>query len=460
MRHILIMVWNGLYISNLDRTGFIIKFVTPFLLSTIIAFAFSGLGSSLPVIEAFPVALVNLDEGADSGGGPVNLGDTFVQVLLPAADAGPAAAPVCPAADAGAGSAPPVAITDLLTTTRLNDAEEARAGVRSGLYQAAIIIPPDFSRRLSPQVSATGATLAGTEIEIYASGASPLQGSIVRSLVQAISQQLVTGNVTIAATLQTLIDRAGSDPAFGLAFAAAGASGTFQPDFACAFVPALNTVTVAREPLDAVQQRSVFVQILTLFGAAQAAFFALFTAQFALLSLYDERKQGTLQRLLVVPMPAWYIVAAKLLTAFVNVVVQLTVLLLALTLVASLREGQVMFIWGDAPLLVLLTIMALALSVCGISALLVGLARTPEQARLFGSLINVGLGALGGSFGFVLPAAIAGVSPIYWGSEAFRQLAGGNTDIGLNLLVLLLQGGIMFVIGSWFFVRRSGIKGA
>ncbi len=73
---------------------------------------------------------------------------------------------------------------------------------------------------------------------------------------------------------------------------------------------------------------------------------------------------------------------------------------------------------------------------------------------LYGSKM---LGMLGGSFGFSLPQPLPNLSLIYWGTAAFEKLAGGQSDIGVNLLVLAAQGLIFFVVGAWFFRRRLNL---
>ena len=67
------------------------------------------------------------------------------------------------------------------------------------------------------------------------------------------------------------------------------------------------------------------------------------------------------------------------------------------------------------------------------------------------------LAALGGAFGFALPVAVAQLSLITWGVDAFSSLAAGDTDIWLNLAVLFGQGILFFGIGVWLFRRRMSL---
>jgi hypothetical protein len=64
---------------------------------------------------------------------------------------------------------------------------------------------------------------------------------------------------------------------------------------------------------------------------------------------------------------------------------------------------------------------------------------------------------LGGAFGFTLPRSVAMFSIVYWGREAFERLAAGQGDITLHVLVLLIQGAVMYAIGVWLFNRRMTV---
>lgn len=455
MNRIWTIAWKEIFLTYSDRS-FLLILVTPLILSTIIGFAFGGISGSTLNIEAIDVAIVNLDEGTTANNQTFNYGDLFTAIFIPSETA---------AADANQcvidGAVQPTEeqpLSEIIRAVALSSPDAARTGVDDGTYQVAVIIPPDFSQNLAPLVGANvdDTPRPKTTLEIYASSGDALSGNIVRGIVTGISQQFVTGNVAVAATLNTLIAESQVRPGFAVRFLAAQATGTFQPDFSCAFSNALNTVTIQNQPLTAIQKQSNFVQILVQIGSAQALFFALFTSLFGLLSVYDERKNGTLQRMIVAPMPSSYILIGKILGNYLNVLLQVVLLMLGLTLIASFVEGKLLFIWGDIAWVSVLVVV-ISLSVSGVGSIIVGVARTPQQAQVVGPLINSGFAILGGAFGFTLPAIVGQFSPIYWGSQAFLSLANGNTDIGLNLLLLLAQGGVMFIVGSWLFNKRSGI---
>jgi ABC-2 type transport system permease protein len=221
----------------------------------------------------------------------------------------------------------------------------------------------------------------------------------------------------------------------------------------CAFAPGNDLVRLVDQPVQA-SPTSVAGALLVTFGSAQAVFFALFTGQFGILSMYDERKNGTLQRMLVSPTPRWAILGGKSVGVLASVLFQLLALVLALTVVGSLIEGHLTFIWGTDLLRLGLVLLAVAVAVTGLGMLLAGVLKGIEQANVVGPVLNIGLGVLGGAFGFQLPRSVAQLSLIYWARDALDILAAGRGDISLNILVLFLEGVLMFAIGLVLFNRR------
>ncbi len=316
-----------------------------------------------------------------------------------------------------------------------------------------IIIPADFSAKLT--YSQTHA-IEPVSVEVYASPASAISANVVSSIAESIANQIATGNITVEATIEALIARAQSDPAFGLRFAAASASGSFQPDFAPAFTPGENPISIEQQTVTG--QAATF-NPLVLFGSAQAVFFMLFTAMGGANSLLEERRDGTLQRLIASPTPRMVILLGKLLGTFVTCVVQVTILVIALTLVGSLLAGEFQFIWGNNIGALALVIIAVSLAAAGLATVVAALVRTPEQGNVIGSVISMAQAIFGGAFfgTTALPAVmkpLTSLTIIWWGTDAFSKLAQNQIDIGQNLLVLALMGVVLFAAGLMIFSRR------
>ncbi|MFN8494298.1 MAG: ABC transporter permease [Caldilineaceae bacterium] len=357
-------------------------------------------------------------------------------------------------------------LSDLFKAQAVTDPNVARAGVQRGDYAAAVIIGPGFSNQLAPHfgLSTTNTMTTSGAVEVFANQGTPISASIVRAVVEGVVGQFERMNVALSALLGATIDTVARPGRPVLDLSALNANvitqtlqtinaSTFAP-VACLLTPGAGNVQLKQQPLDVVQTRSAFGVLMVVLGGAQAVFFALFTGVFGINSIYEDRRQGTLQRVIVSPTPRSAILAGRLLGNLIVVMTQLLILLLALTAITSVVERQLTFIWGTNVLALLLVVFGLSLFTSGLGVLVVGLARTPDQVRLIGPLITTIFGALGGSFAFFLPRGVAQLSPIWWGTEALRKLAAGEFDIGLHVAVLLGVGLLFAIVGTFFFRRR------
>ncbi len=453
MMPMLTIAWKNIYVVFRDRNLLLIMIVTPLTLATIIGLAFGGIGGGGAVasFSDIPVVLVNLDAGVEQNRQRFSYGDILNDLLLPADPNAPqdaeTAASACPSANGTNRDA--TALNELLNVTAMDDPAAARAAVDNGQYTAAVIIPSDYSQRL---VSST--PNQQPLIEVYGSAGRPISAGIVNSIVQSIAYQTIKGVAAVQATIGQLVDEAQSNAAFGLYFATLTGLGGWEPDFACAFSGTLDPLTVEREALTLTQTRTPFIQILVTIGTAQAMFFALFTAQGTFGNIFDEKKLGTLPRLFAAPIRRRTVLTGYMVSAFAIVLIQLALLIVALTLVGSAIEGTPQFIWGTSPLL-LVMMGAITVSVCGVSLLVVSIVSSRQQSGVIASLLNTFFAFLGGTFGIQLPPAIAGFSPIYWAVDGLSKLSNQSGDITLNVLILLTQGSVMFVIGLILFNRRE-----
>lgn len=473
MRKILTIAWKEIYLTFTNRNLLIIMILSPLAVATIVGLAFGGSGANDIPIQDIPVAIVNRDRGNDFG---VNYGDIFVSLLVPGEGQGLAPArgeEACELLKSESSSQGDSNVLHDLTDSVVFDVAAANAliesgeleppvhdtteenytelvaklAVENGTYVAAIIIPPDFTKRIA-YIPVFHPSIEESGITVYANSGSPISSGVIHSIARGITQRIAAGNITVAAATDELQERYG-----------AAALSEFSPDdfssaFACAFDPGTDLVRLQSESVQGGTSNDMTTIILVAVGSAQAMFFAMFTAQFGVLSMHEERREWTLQRLVISPTPRSHILAGKLLGVFVTVIFQLLVLLVALTMIASIIQRELTLIWGDDFLSLGILVFAVALGVAGFGMLLAGIVRTAEQGQAVGPIANMVQGVLGGAFGFFLPTAIAVFSLVYWGREAFQSLSLGDSDIGLNLLVLIVLGLIMYVIGVILFNRR------
>ena len=161
----------------------------------------------------------------------------------------------------------------------------------------------------------------------------------------------------------------------------------------------------------------------TYYAAAMAVFFLFFAVQFGISSLLDERRDGTLARMLAAPIPRRAIVGAKALT---SVVIGLTsMVVLALTTHYALGAH-----WGN-PLGIGVLIVCAVLAATGVTAFVTTLAKTQEQANAWLSMVSIILGMLGGSFFPVdqaggVVSVLSKMTPHAWFLSGLQDLSSGE----------------------------------
>ena len=461
LQRALIIARKDLYLRFTNRNQLLLMLAVPLALSSIIALVFGNLGGPDDdlVMRDIPLGIVNLDAGTRQQGREVNYGAGLVQ-LLTGSEAGGVTV-VCSLAAAAPANAGSV-LNELFDARALDDVAAGRALVEGGELAALIIVPPDFSARLNPRIGPGTASLypeAPATLEVYSDAARPLESLVARSVVQGYSERLLTGNVALGAAINTLIVQ---QPLAALRLAGSADDEAIAAALACGFSDlAVGVQLVARgiesgagPDADAAEPVMVSTYILRLIGTAQATFFALFVAQFGVLSVLQERQAGTLQRILTTPTSRGSFLAGKLLGTFTTALVQLLLLMCALSLVASLLEGRPLLIWGANLPALFAILLPLSLAVSGLGVLLIAFVQRPEQVGPVGSVINILLAMLGGAFGFSVPEPIASVSLVYWATDAMAKLGAGDLDVALNALALALQGALLFGIGLWLFRRR------
>ncbi|NMG49935.1 ABC transporter permease [Azoarcus communis] len=152
-----------------------------------------------------------------------------------------------------------------------------------------------------------------------------------------------------------------------------------------------------------------------------------------------ERQHGTLQRLATQQVSFGLILAGKLLPFFVVNQVQAVVMVLVGRYLVPLAGGEALVLPGNGSALFALWLMTAAVSVAAVAwaLLIASLARTAEQATVFGGVGNILMGAIGGIMvpKFVMPAgmqALTQLSPMAWALDGFHRVMlrnGNSSDI-------------------------------
>jgi ABC-2 type transport system permease protein len=238
-----------------DRSAFIIAFIAPLALASIISFAF---GSQQQTFET-TFGLVDLDK--------TEISQSFAKGLqqIPS-------------------------LKDSIHLKTLTSEAEASPMVRDHTVSAAIVIPAGFAQAVQ--------TGNASEIKVLKNPDAPIAGQVATALASGFSSEINAGRLSI----QTAVS--------GGALAKPGA-----PDLNTLVQKAIQ----GRIPVNLADGQLGVNEVTAAdyFGPSMSIFFLFFTVQFGALSLLTERREGTLARLLAAPVKPATIVAGKVFSSFV-----------------------------------------------------------------------------------------------------------------------------------------------
>ena len=313
-----------------------------------------------------------------------------------------------------------LADSNVATISTVTSEDEARSRVSGGTVDAAVVIPAGFSAAVQAGQPA--------QLTVIASGGHVLAGQVLRSVLTSFGSQVEA--VQLAVTTVLASTGAQPDPSLAAELAAQAVA-----------LPEPVALTEARTETKVASSR-------TYYGAAMAVLFVLFAAQFGVVSLLAERRNGTLARMMAAPITARTVLAGKVIVSIVLTVVSMSIMVAGTTLLLGAS-------WGD-PFAVAALVVATSLAASGIALLVVGFARTEDQAGSMTAIVAMTLAVLGGSF-FQMSqapeglATLSALTPHWWFLHGIDELAsgGGVALVAPSLAVLLGIAAITGGIGLW-----------
>ena len=289
-------------------------------------------------------------------------------------------------------------------TVREVGAAEVDQLAEAGTAELGLVVPEGFGEAL--------ARGEGPVVDIVEGNGAGIESDVLIAVVQGVLDQLAAGTVA-----------AGAAGELGLPPAQVGA-------IARQAATAGPAVTLAQGEASSEQLSGLGTLV-----AGQAGLFLLFTVGFGVLSLVNEREQGTLARLRSMPMRPGLVVAAKALVSFVLGVVATTVLLVVGSLLFDVSFGSALAVG--------------VLVVCAVTAatslmlVIARVARTAEQANVLQSIFAIALGTAGGAFFPLTASGLAGqlldLNPVaaFIRGLGITSGGGGLGDIGVPVLYML-----------------------
>jgi ABC-2 type transport system permease protein len=182
-------------------------------------------------------------------------------------------------------------------------------------------------------------------------------------------------------------------------------------------------------------------------------------------ALIREKQEGTLLRVMSLPVSYLTILAGKVCAYVLVCCIQFTLILAVGKFVLPLLGAPELEI-GSAPLAIAAVVTSTALAAAGYGILLGTIARTYEQASMFGAVSVVIAAAVGGIMVPVyampkLMQQISQFSPLAWGLTALVDVfaRNGTAQSVSPQIALLLAFFAATVLLSWFFFHHRGLAG-
>lgn len=413
MRKIWDIARNDLRIIFREKDIWINIVVVPIILSFVIGYA-NGAGAQPGTPEA-PDVIIDVIDGD---------GSTTAQEFLTALRAANPNFVLCPA-DNDEGDR-----CELGDMTY--DAALAEARLREQTALALIEIPAGFGASLS----------AGQNVEIvYRSNENASAPSFILQAVQATVQRLgasiVAERVGTAAALTA--------PGFTLddaeRTALTGEIRQRADDLLGAQTTLVREVTSETAGTGTTPSVGGFSQSVP----GMASMYVMFVVFPAAVAFMTERQQGTLQRLVTMPITRWQLLGGKLLARFLMGMLQYGIIFAFGYLVLGVR-------FGNDPLALLLTMVVFTLCITALTLALATLLRSEAQAGAVTLLLTLTLAPLGGAWWplEIVPSwmqTLGHVSPVAWAMDSYSSLIFYNG----SLMTVLPYIGVLAAMAAIFF---------
>ncbi|MFN8372386.1 MAG: ABC transporter permease [Anaerolineae bacterium] len=320
------------------------------------------------------------------------------------------------------------------------DEERARQRLLDTTSLALLILPANFEADV----------LAGNETTIiYRSNEDAVAPSLIQQAVQAVTQRL--GGALIAQRIG--LDVADNFEALQFDDEADRADFGQQVYERAETLWAENLVTVQYSTSEVSTEQAAGSRRQFGFGqstAGMGSMYVMFTVLAGIAALLEERKQWTLQRMVMMPLARWQILGGKMLTRFIMGMIQYSV---------AFAVGAVMGVnFGGDWLALVLLMVSFVLCITALAFFVGTLVRTSEQAASLSLLFVLTMAPLGGAWWplDIVPEwmrTVGHLSPVAWAMDGFRSLlfyGGGLMNVLPSIAVLAGAAALLFALA----VRR------
>ena len=338
-------------------------------------------------------------------------------------------------------------MSDLIKVRFAADAASARAAVDSQQAQVALIIPPDFSEQFADIEKGKAV------IEFYQDPTLTIGPAIMRSILG----RFMDGMSGVKIAVNVFLDDASTEDyaQTGILVQQYLDESLAQSDDVDAELLDVRAPASAK-PNQAEEKQNILLTIIGPIMGGMLVFYAFYTGTSVAQSILREEEERTLPRLFTTPTPQATILTGKLLSVFLTVLVQVTVLLLAARLLFGIQ-------WGDlgsvalAALGIILTASSFGVFVNSF------LKDTKQGGVVFGGVLTV-TGMMGMIKIFAMNSAIANTMgdtvsllvPQGWAIRGLMQAMQGEpfSAVLFTALIALVWSAAFYIVGVLRFNRR------
>ena len=382
MRNALLIAGKDLRKRLRDRSAYIVGIIAPLGLAAIFSFVFNPISNSS---YSGTFGVVNGDGG--------QMAALFVdQVLGGLANSQPGVTIVSVDSEADA-------------RARVEIAGDPSSSATDGL-SAAFIIPAGFSKAVQ--------TGQKTTLEVVGNPTNATSAQIATAVAEGFADEVSAVNLEIRT------------------YAASG--GVVGPSTVADAAAYPSPIAVGDLPAETRR-----LDDATTMTVGMAIMFLFFVTQQGVLGLLEERRDGTLARLLAAPISKASILGGEAIASYVLGIASMTVLAVSSTVLLHAR-------WGN-PIGVAILILAATFAAVGIMAVVSGFAKTDEQANTYTAIVAIALAIFGGSF---FPVSMAGgvvqflskFTPHAWFIQGLGDLAAGQVVAVIPSALVLVAIGL------------------
>ena len=405
MRKIFLIGIKDVKIRTRDSSSFIMLLVMPLVLILVLGMVFQPLWTSTP----FTIDIAVLDED----------GGEFSKILL----------------EEVFGSEQ---LKDMIKMKFMESEEEIINEINKGKIAAGVIIGEKFSQ----------AILKGEniQIKILADPEQTIKAGVVKNIVESFTLEVLKRRIILGTSIGILVTKNLINPA---------EIQQLIPVWLSEIENMGELIQVDKKTEKKMTKNPLAMEY---YAVGMGVMYLLFATNAGAETIFQERRNKTLERIKVAPVSEREILGGKLFGIFLIALLQFVMIVFFTAIFYRVN-------WGDSLLGIIIMILSSVLAFSGLSTLLASLTKSEEQIGNIGPALAMIFGFMGGGMwpAFAFPDWLNMVSkftPNRWAIDGFLKLMyqeGGVISILPEVLVLLGMAIVFFSLGV-FRLRTKGVK--